>query len=350
MQNTKKRKSAAELLEQAKRLAYKQQNVPFAPPKKQKTGPLVPVYIGLDSQSGEFREQLLWKVDEKEITPAAAAARLCYELCLPPAQFEKFIEQQIEVGIKHYKNWKRTGVERVVKLKVAVKRGNQLLRDIVLWDLSNPHNTAPLYASVTCRDLALDHAWYEALQHKVQQLIDDVRYELAHFPSEVQLEQPDSKRLPDEAGFPRLDPYDAALDWDVQYQQKRKEKMKLPGRQYPEPRHKEHIPPDVSTASWCDADVMRSSPACSDGFSLTSIVSLDVSVFHSILLVAPGLACLADAVLEHSHLHAARKAWLPHLQRCSTLQHDPCHQCLTPSCLAMCCAGAHAGAGPAQAG
>jgi hypothetical protein len=330
MQNTKKRKSAVELLEQAKRLAYKQQNVPFAPPKKQKTGPLVPVYIGLDSQSGEFREQLLWKVDEKEITPAAAAARLCHELCLPPAQFEKFIEQQIEVGIKHYKNWKRTGVERVVKLKVAVKRGNQLLRDIVLWDLSNPHNTAPLYASVTCRDLALDHAWYEALQHKVQQLIDDVRYELAHFPAEVQLEQPDSKRLPDEAGFPRLDPFDAALDWDMQYQQKRKEKMKLPGRQYPEPRHKEHIPPDVSTASWCDAGVMRSSPtAC--WLLLVSHAWLMLCLSTCICMLPGRLACLICSV-------AAR------------LQHITCRHRLMASCCVMRCAGAHAGARPAQAG
>jgi hypothetical protein len=186
-QPAKKRRTAADLLRQAKRLSHQQQGLPYEAPKRPTSGPLVPVYIGLDSQSGEFREQLLWRIDEKEITTAAAAARLCHELCLPAAQFEKFIEQQIDVGIKHYKNWRPLDGERLVRLRIAVRRGGQLFRDHPVWDLANPHNTATLYASVTCHELGLDHAWYEAIQFKLQQLLDDVRYELHNFPQEVQL-------------------------------------------------------------------------------------------------------------------------------------------------------------------
>jgi hypothetical protein len=50
-----------------------------------------------------------------------------------------------------------------------------LLRDTVVWDVSQPYTTAEQYAASLCEELGLRFNWYNAIYAHVQQLLQDIR-------------------------------------------------------------------------------------------------------------------------------------------------------------------------------
>jgi hypothetical protein len=62
-----------------------------------------------------------------------------------------------------------------VVVQVSVHFDKLLLRDTVIWDVSQPYTTPEQYASSLCDELGLRFNWYSAIHAHVQQLLLDVR-------------------------------------------------------------------------------------------------------------------------------------------------------------------------------
>ena len=60
-------------------------------------------------------------------------------------------------------------------LQFYVRRGDQVFRDEVLWDLGNPNNGCEPYAVRVCADLKLGADWFDAIRAHVQQRLDEVK-------------------------------------------------------------------------------------------------------------------------------------------------------------------------------
>ena len=60
-------------------------------------------------------------------------------------------------------------------VQVAVRHGEMLLRDTVIWDVAQPFNSAELYAAMVCEGLGLRLTWFSAIVAHVQQLVADVQ-------------------------------------------------------------------------------------------------------------------------------------------------------------------------------
>lgn len=60
-------------------------------------------------------------------------------------------------------------------LQFFVRMGDQVYRDEVLWDVSNPNSNAERYAERMCMDLGLSADWYDAIKAHVQQQLADIR-------------------------------------------------------------------------------------------------------------------------------------------------------------------------------
>jgi hypothetical protein len=60
-------------------------------------------------------------------------------------------------------------------LQVSVHLDKLLLRDTVIWDISQPYTTAEQYAALLCEELGLRFNWYYAIHAHVQQLLQDIR-------------------------------------------------------------------------------------------------------------------------------------------------------------------------------
>lgn len=63
----------------------------------------------------------------------------------------------------------------VICLQLYVRKGDQVFRDEVIWDVSNPQNTADTYAIRVCADLGLSCDWYDAITANLKSRIDEVR-------------------------------------------------------------------------------------------------------------------------------------------------------------------------------
>lgn len=53
------------------------------------------------------------------------------------------------------------------------RKGEEVFRDEMDWDVNCPLNTASAYAASSVRELDLDLAWYEAISSYVQGRIDE---------------------------------------------------------------------------------------------------------------------------------------------------------------------------------
>ena len=60
-------------------------------------------------------------------------------------------------------------------MQISVQHEDELLRDSVQWDLSQPFSTPEQYASVLCEDLGLRYDWYKAIVEHVSELLLDCR-------------------------------------------------------------------------------------------------------------------------------------------------------------------------------
>lgn len=56
-----------------------------------------------------------------------------------------------------------------------MRLGQQVFRDEVLWDVSNPVNGAEPYSVRVCADLGLGCDWFDAIRAHVQQRLDEVK-------------------------------------------------------------------------------------------------------------------------------------------------------------------------------
>lgn len=60
-------------------------------------------------------------------------------------------------------------------VQLFVRRGDEVFRDEVIWDVSNPQNTADTYAIRVCADLGLSCDWYDAITGNLKSRIEEVR-------------------------------------------------------------------------------------------------------------------------------------------------------------------------------
>lgn len=59
-------------------------------------------------------------------------------------------------------------------MQVAVRHGDKLLRDSIIWDVLQPFNTAQQYASGVCEGLGLRFDWYKSIVDGVEELLNDI--------------------------------------------------------------------------------------------------------------------------------------------------------------------------------
>lgn len=60
-------------------------------------------------------------------------------------------------------------------MQLFVRRGDEVFRDELVWDVSNPQNTADTYAIRVCADLGLSCDWYDAITANLKSRIEEVR-------------------------------------------------------------------------------------------------------------------------------------------------------------------------------
>lgn len=97
---------------------------------------------------------------------------------VPPALPPRMVEDQIIAGIKPYTTggWApKPGGPSIVQLQLHVRRGDQVFRDELTWDLGPPANTPPSYAAAVCTDLGLDATWYDAIVEQLASRLQEVR-------------------------------------------------------------------------------------------------------------------------------------------------------------------------------
>lgn len=139
---------------------------------------LVPVLVMVDRPDGnDIREHLLYRLGDPAWEPAAVAARLCQELQLGSA-YELAVREQIHVGLQRFAGWAELGggEEKRVLLDICVRKGDELFRDRVEWDLAAPGaSSAAPYVATVCSDLRLDVTWYNAIKKHVNSIISEMR-------------------------------------------------------------------------------------------------------------------------------------------------------------------------------
>lgn len=59
--------------------------------------------------------------------------------------------------------------------QLFVRQGDQVFRDEVIWDVSNPQNTADTYAIRVCADLRLGCDWYDAITTNLKARLEEIR-------------------------------------------------------------------------------------------------------------------------------------------------------------------------------
>ena len=69
----------------------------------------------------------------------------------------------------------RCASRHLQRVQIAVRLGDLLLRDTVVWDIAQPYNSAEAYAVMVCEGLGLRFPWYAAIVAHVQQLIADIQ-------------------------------------------------------------------------------------------------------------------------------------------------------------------------------
>eukprot|EP00803_Ostreobium_quekettii_P004251 evm.model.scf_468.4 EVM.evm.TU.scf_468.4 scf_468:21269-23999(-) len=145
----------------------------------------------------------------------AVAAQFCRELSLPVG-YEGFVEDQIQVGLRHLKNHQSFGGERRIKLEVYARLGELVFLDHVEWDLNNPYNTTRQYASQVCMDLGLGLDWFRAIDKEVTQLLTEARQSLTlkdtELPASDVLPALQQIRCEATAWGPRIEKYDPSND------------------------------------------------------------------------------------------------------------------------------------------
>jgi hypothetical protein len=60
-------------------------------------------------------------------------------------------------------------------LLLLLQLNDHVFRDELLWDVSNPQNTADTYAMRVCGDLGLGCAWYDAIKSHLEARLQEVR-------------------------------------------------------------------------------------------------------------------------------------------------------------------------------
>jgi hypothetical protein len=60
-------------------------------------------------------------------------------------------------------------------LQLYARLNDQVFRDELLWDVSNPQNTADTYAMRVCSDLGLGCDWYDAIKGHLETRLQEVR-------------------------------------------------------------------------------------------------------------------------------------------------------------------------------
>jgi hypothetical protein len=63
----------------------------------------------------------------------------------------------------------------LLALQLYVRLHDRVFRDELVWDVSNPHNTADTYAMRVCGDLRLGCDWYDAIKSHLEARLQEVR-------------------------------------------------------------------------------------------------------------------------------------------------------------------------------
>jgi hypothetical protein len=85
------------------------------------------------------------------------------------------VSQQFEESIRPFQNWRSPGPDKLVELKVFVRREGWVFRDVLTWDLSCALSTPERYAATVVADLRLDPGWYDPLVAYLQQRLTEAR-------------------------------------------------------------------------------------------------------------------------------------------------------------------------------